>query len=769
MQKRRTKNVSTWLSVLLLFGMILGIPAPGFAQSSEDVPGKVYLPLITGGNQAAVQTDAADVIPGQYVVVFADELVSAASVQATAAELATSLGGELLHTYDAALSGFAVKLPTTASSDALAALQSDPRVSYVEPDRLVMLDPIEVPEALAETPAEAADETVDESVSAAEVAAIDITQPNPPWGLDRIDQRNLPLNSQYNYNNTGSGVRVYIIDTGINITHNEFQGRASYGVDLFDGSLPANDCNGHGTHVAGTVGGRTYGVAKGVQLIAVRVFGCSGGTPSSTVIAAVNWVTNQKRANPSVPMVANMSLGGSFYAPTNSAVQASIAAGVSYAVSAGNDYGLSACAKSPASTPQALTVAATDSNDIRAGFSNIGNCVDLFAPGVSVLSAWYTSNTAAAYLNGTSMATPHVAGAAALYLQSNAGATPAQVANAIVSNATTNVVGNPGTGSPNRLLYINAGSTPPPTNCFPEYNHLPAILGTPANDTLYGTSGAERICGFLGKDVLLGGDGNDAVHGNEGNDSVYGEIGNDNVTGGKDNDFVDGGEGNDEATGGIGNDRVYGGMNVDMVYGNDGNDTVGGGEDNDFVYGDPGNDQVYGGNGDDNLWGGTGRDTFHYTLGHGNDIIHDFVWGTDRLRLYSVSIHSYSQLGGICQLNLSSGATIRLANVGACRNPTVAASMATVLPTIRATYNPADSSVVVHGSGFAAQEVVPLALHDAGTVSVAADAAGSFTYTTSVAEIWTDEYVITVPTYTNTAEEEGIEVNTVATLVELAQ
>jgi hypothetical protein len=248
------------------------------------------------------------------------------------------------------------------------------------------------------------------------------------------------------------GVRVYIIDTGIRTSHNEFGGRATSGYDVIDGQLPANDCNGHGTHVAGIVGGNTYGVAKNAQLIAVRVFGCSNTGRYSDFIEGVNWVTQQRLANPHIPAVANMSLGGPISRALEEAVSNSMSAGVTYVVSAGNDS-RDACYQSPARIPDVITVGATTSSDTRAGYSNYGTCVDIFAPGSDIISAWYNSNTATRTLNGTSMAAPHVAGIAALYLQSYPNASPPVVSEAILDGATLGKVRNPGSGSPNRLLY----------------------------------------------------------------------------------------------------------------------------------------------------------------------------------------------------------------------------------------------------------------------------------------------------------------------------
>lgn len=317
--------------------------------------------------------------------------------------------------YTRALNGFAARMPAAVAE----AIARNPLVERVEQDGVVR--------AVA-------------------------TQSNPPYGLDRIDQRDLPLSGTYVYNATGAGVRAYIIDTGIRTTHQDFGSRASSGYDAIDGGA-ADDCNGHGTHVAGTVGGATYGVAKSVSLIAVRVLDCGGSGSTSGVIAGVDWVT----ANKILPAVANMSLGGGASTSLDTAVQNSINAGITYAIAAGNGniIGLAenACNTSPARVAAALTVSATNASDAKASFANYGSCVDLFAPGVDVTSAWNSSNTATNTISGTSMASPHVAGAAALYLQGNAGATPATVASALNTNATTGKVSNPGSGSPNRLLY----------------------------------------------------------------------------------------------------------------------------------------------------------------------------------------------------------------------------------------------------------------------------------------------------------------------------
>jgi subtilisin family serine protease len=274
------------------------------------------------------------------------------------------------------------------------------------------------------------------------------TQTGATWGLDRIDQPNLPLTGAFTAPNTASNVTAYIVDTGVRLTHSEFAGRATSGYDFIDRDNDATDCQGHGTHVAGTVAGTTYGVAKAAKIVAVRVLDCNGSGSYSAIIAGVDWVTK----NAHKPAVVNMSLGGTASAALDAAVKKSIAAGITYAVAAGNEN-KNACTVSPARAADAITVGATDSNDRRASFSNYGSCVDLFAPGVGILSSTKNSNTSSGKMSGTSMATPHVAGAIAVYLSSHPTATPAQVRDALVNSATANKVTDP-KGSPNKLLNI---------------------------------------------------------------------------------------------------------------------------------------------------------------------------------------------------------------------------------------------------------------------------------------------------------------------------
>jgi len=352
-------------------------------------------------------------VQNNYIVVFDDEIIGPTGeysiAQYMADDMAGRYRGKLKHVYKHAINGFSIEM---SEADA-EAMSQDYRVKFVEEDGVITAD---------------------------------VTQTNPPWGLDRIDQRNRPLSATYTYNWTGAGVHAYIIDTGIRTTHTQFGTRATNVFDAFGGN--GADCNGHGTHVSGTVGGSTYGVAKSVLLHGVRVLNCSGSGTTSGVIAGVDWV----RVNHLSPAVANMSLGGGASSALDTAVNNLSNSGVAIAVAAGNSNA-NACNSSPARAVNAITTGSTTTTDARSSFSNFGTCLDIFAPGSSILSAWYTSNTATATLSGTSMASPHVAGVAALYKQVNPSASSTTVRNAIVNNATTNVVTNPGSGSPNRLLY----------------------------------------------------------------------------------------------------------------------------------------------------------------------------------------------------------------------------------------------------------------------------------------------------------------------------
>jgi subtilisin family serine protease len=287
------------------------------------------------------------------------------------------------------------------------------------------------------------------------IATIVATETNATWGLDRVDQRSLPLSTTYTYTRTGNGVTAYIIDTGIRFSHTEFAGRATSGFDAVDGGS-ADDCHGHGTHVAGTVGGGRYGIAKGVSLVAVRVLNCSGSGSWSGVIAGIDWITGVHQAG--APAVANLSLGGGTNTSVDNAVRRMIADGVATAVAAGNGnsagIGQDACKSSPARVAEAMTIAATNKADKRASWSNYGKCVDWFAPGVGITSAWHTSNAATNTISGTSMATPHTAGVAALHLQGNPGATSQQVRDALYAKTTKGIVTSSRTTN-KHLLFTN--------------------------------------------------------------------------------------------------------------------------------------------------------------------------------------------------------------------------------------------------------------------------------------------------------------------------
>ncbi|MGH3730464.1 MAG: S8 family peptidase [Micromonosporaceae bacterium] len=364
-------------------------------------------------------TNAKDTISGSYIVVLKD------GAEASSASIAKRHDAKVTHTYKAALRGYAAKMSEAEAKRTAA----DPAVAYVEQDRVVR--------------------------------ATGTQAPTPSWGLDRIDQRDLPLNNSYTYPTTASNVTAYIIDTGIRISHQDFGGRAVWGTNTVDTNN--TDCNGHGTHVAGTVGGTSYGVAKGVRLVAVKVLNCQGSGTLAGVTDGIDWVTSNHTSGLAV---SNMSLGASGSNSTmENAVRASIADGVTYALASGNSNS-DACNFTPARTPEAITVNASTNSDARASFSNYGTCSDIFAPGQDITSAWNTSDSATNTISGTSMASPHVAGGAALYLGANPSASPAAVQTAMKNNATKNKITNPGSGSPNNLMFVGTGDEPPPpTGC----------------------------------------------------------------------------------------------------------------------------------------------------------------------------------------------------------------------------------------------------------------------------------------------------------------
>ncbi|QKZ22628.1 S8 family peptidase [Streptomyces chartreusis] len=400
MAQLRSKNFRfaaiTGLATAALVGGLTALPA-----QAAPAEGKV----LAAGSPTAVKDS--------YIVT----LKKSAGLKAASGagkSLVKEYGGSVDKTFGTALNGYSATLSATEAR----LLAADPAVASVEQNQRVRL--------------------------------ADTTQTSAPWGLDRIDQAALPLSGTYTYpDSAGSGVTAYVIDTGVRITHQQISGRAAYGYDAVDGDTTASDGNGHGTHVATTIAGSTYGVAKKANIVAVRVLDNSGSGTTAGVIAGIDWVT----ANHSGPSVANMSLGGSASTSLDTAVANSIASGVTYAVAAGNSSA-NASSYSPARVATAITVGATTSSDARASYSNYGSVLDIFAPGSSIIAGYNTSDTATATLSGTSMATPHVAGAAAVYLASHTSATPAAVASALTGGATANVVTSPGSGSPNRLLKL---------------------------------------------------------------------------------------------------------------------------------------------------------------------------------------------------------------------------------------------------------------------------------------------------------------------------
>ncbi|EPD5050443.1 S8 family peptidase [Acinetobacter baumannii] len=389
------------MNIRQVSAICLSIAATHFVYAASNVT-----------NPVNDSSQAKGIIKNQYIVILNKD---AGPSKDFAQNIAKQHAGKVLQSYDTVLKGFAIYLPDTAGTAFIEAMKKNPQVLSVESDKIVNIDAT--------------------------------TQSTPDWGLDRIDQKALPLNSAYSYLQTGSGTTAYIVDTGILSSHQEFSGRVLSGYTAISDGNGTTDCNGHGTHVAGTVGGTTYGVAKSVNLVPIRILGCDGSGASSNVIAGLDWILK----NGKKPAVVNMSLGGATSSSLDSAVENLYNNGYVMVVAAGNSN-TDACTSSPARVSKAITVAATDNTDTRASYSNYGSCVDIFAPGSQINSSWIGNNTATKILNGTSMATPHVVGVVAEMLQSTPTASPQTISTNLLNQASSNVVKNP-SGSPNRLLY----------------------------------------------------------------------------------------------------------------------------------------------------------------------------------------------------------------------------------------------------------------------------------------------------------------------------
>jgi subtilisin family serine protease len=396
------------LALLWLSALAACRDAPGPLAPGDEAADASLLDQVSGSSPPTLDASAEGSLPGRWIVTLRPGVAAVAA--------GNSLGLRPDYVYTRALNGFAVRL----SESAARALLRDGRILSIEPDGIV---------------------------------SATTTETNAPWGLDRIDQRKLPIDTRFHYTATGQGVTAYVIDTGIRFNHAEFSGRAVSLVDEIDGGA-ADDCFGHGTHVAGTLGGETYGVAKDVKLVAVRVLDCNGFGTWSQVIAGIDAVIADHQAG--TPAVANLSLGGPKRASVNTAIKNLIADGVTTVVSAGNGniFGVAqdACTVSPASVRAAITVGATDATDTKASWSNFGDCVDWFAPGVDIVSAWISGANATATLSGTSMSAPHTSGVAGLYLQGNPSASPAEVRSALFTKTTKGIVKAANTTT-NHLLF----------------------------------------------------------------------------------------------------------------------------------------------------------------------------------------------------------------------------------------------------------------------------------------------------------------------------
>ncbi|MFC0625277.1 S8 family peptidase [Kribbella deserti] len=411
---RRSTTIAT-ATVAALSATALGLTG-AITSANADEPPATTLAKDVVTEVVIKGANSPDAIAGSYLVVLKEQPATRAATALVAKTLASTYDAKVRRTFSSALNGFSASL----TEEQARKLAGDERVAYVQQNQRFRM-----------------------------------SQDNPAWGLDRSDQRDLPLDKLYEAPNAADNVNVYVIDTGIFAGHEDFGGRASVGTDTISDGQNGKDCQGHGSHVAGTIAGKTYGLAKGAKVFGVRVLDCQGSGTTESVVAGIEWVT----ANAKKPAVANMSLGGPADQALDDAVKKSVAAGITYAVAAGNESA-DACKVSPAKEPTAITTGATDDTDTRANFSNFGKCVDIFAPGVDVESVGISGPTATATHSGTSMASPHVAGAAALYLSAKPDATPADVAAALIGAATPDKVKNPGTGSPNKLMFTGALTSP---------------------------------------------------------------------------------------------------------------------------------------------------------------------------------------------------------------------------------------------------------------------------------------------------------------------
>lgn len=588
--------------LLLLAGASAAIAAAASPAAAQQ-PGHREGPRTTPPQQKG------KAIPGRFIVVLQPRVDPRA--------VAAAIGVQPDFVYSRVLNGFAGSIGEAAR----AGLLKDNRIVRIEPDKPVH-------------------------------ASVSTTS----WGLDRIDQPAQPLNLQYNADRTGRGVSVYVVDTGIRYDHQLFGGRAVPGIDVVGDGRDGNDCDGHGTHVAGIAGGGSgYGVAPAVRLVSARVLDCEGNGTSSGVIAALDWIA----ANGRKPAVVNLSLGGEAHASTDDAVRRLIAAGFPVVVAAGNDN-VDACQRSPARVAEALTTGATNKADARASFSNHGSCLDLFAPGEAIVSAWTTGTTSLATGSGTSMAAPHVAGAAALLLEAAPAQSPQAVRDTLYGGATKGIV-TQANSSNNHLLFVAPAGTATAEPTSPTAPSGPAgvtIRGTAGNDSVhptrtvpgqpYPTAGPDVIDGLGGHDSLSGEAGDDRISGGDGFDAIYGGPG---------NDWLDGGPGIDRATytnvsgpvtvrldttapqntGGGGTDTLLNFENVlgsnysDNIFGDAGANELNGNGGADKLYGLGGDDKLYGGFGNDALSGGTGRDNFYF------DTALSPTANVDRMNDYSVA------------------------------------------------------------------------------------------------------------------------------------